>query len=317
MKALVLSGGGSKGAFQIGVLRQLVDRESADYDIYAGISVGALNAAMLSTGSTDETVDQLEDIWFNKIKGNHSVWRHNLWRYILGGIILILLFTIAAFVSFILTAPKWVTILLGLCTLASFYWPYYSLTHTHSIYSTDPLRHMLKKHLDTNRIKTSGKKLRVGVVSFTTGEYRSVTEEQDNIVDWIVASSAFPIFFPMQHIENEYWTDGGVTDVAPLTDAIKMGATEIDVILASPLDAGYYWGQPSIIKQMMRNVEIMSSEILRNDLHARCSMAKDVKIRIFLPDKPLTSNPLEFDPEKIKRMYDIGKKVANDVLDKS
>lgn len=317
MRAAVLSGGGVKGAFQIGVLRELLENDpNLDYDILAGISVGALNTSLLATGPLSEALPKLEDIWFNQVKGNHSVWRHHLWFYMLAGIITIALFIIMAFISFIVGWPKIVTIILALCALGSFYIPFYSLTHTHSFYYTDPLRERIESNLDLKKLRTSGKKLRIGAVSFTTGKYRSVTEQQENIIDWIMASSAFPVFFPMQHIENEYWTDGGVIDIAPLSEVIRMGATEIDIILCSPIDVGHYFGQPGIIKQMMRNIDIMSSEILRNDLEARSSIADGAKIRVFMPTIPLTSNALEFDPARIKRMYEVGRTVAKDMLEK-
>jgi len=63
MKALVLSGGGSAGAFQVGVLRYLVDNENVEYDIHTGISVGALNSALLASGTMKETLPLLENIW--------------------------------------------------------------------------------------------------------------------------------------------------------------------------------------------------------------------------------------------------------------
>ena len=316
MKAIVLSGGGVKGAFQIGVLRTLLDNNpNLEYDLYSGTSVGALNSTKLASGVFSEKLAELEDIWLNKVKGNGSVWSHHLWRYILIGIWVILFFMAAAFLSFIFSAPKWVTILFGLLTIASFYIPYYSLTHTHSIYTTDPLRKLIQKNIDLQSVKTSGKGLRIGAVSFTTGEYRVVDEQTDDLIDWIMASSAFPVFFPRVPILGQYWTDGGVTDIAPLSSVIEAGATEIDIILASPTNAGYYYGLPGITKQFMRDIDIMSSEILRNDLEARCAAHKGkIKIRVFEPEVALTSNALDFDPNKIKRMYNEGKRIAEKML---
>jgi len=50
MKALVLSGGGAHGAYEVGVLKRWMYEEGRDYDLIAGVSVGALNAAMLCQG---------------------------------------------------------------------------------------------------------------------------------------------------------------------------------------------------------------------------------------------------------------------------
>jgi len=78
MKALVLSGGGSKGAFQLGAIKRLMLVENNSYDIFCGTSVGALNASFLSQFSDRERLDglsQLLDIWTNlKQSDVYSGW---------------------------------------------------------------------------------------------------------------------------------------------------------------------------------------------------------------------------------------------------
>lgn len=313
MKALVLSGGGSKGAFQVGVLRSLLEQNpELDYDCYTGVSVGALNAALLATGPLNKTLPELEKIWLSKIKGNKSIWRHHLWRYLLIGICLIVLFIIAAFVSFILTAPKLLTMLFVILAIASFYVPYYSLNNTHAIYNNEPLRNLVNKYLDLSKLRQSGKKLRVGAVNFNTGFYGTGTEADEEIVEWIMASSSFPLFFPMEKINNHYWTDGGVVEITPLSDAINLGATEIDIIIATPVDPTYYHGHPGIPGQLLRNLNIMSAEVLRNDLNYKCK-SKNIKFRIFMPEQSLTEKALSFEPKKLKIMYEKGKIIGEKV----
>jgi NTE family protein len=66
MRALVLSGGGAKGAYQVGVLKRWIFEEKRQYDIVCGISVGALNAAALcQSKSTDfeESYEYLSGVW--------------------------------------------------------------------------------------------------------------------------------------------------------------------------------------------------------------------------------------------------------------
>jgi len=58
-RALVLSGGGAKGAFQVGALKWLIKKKGWDFDVIAGVSVGALNATMVALGK----FDRLEAIW--------------------------------------------------------------------------------------------------------------------------------------------------------------------------------------------------------------------------------------------------------------
>lgn len=312
MKALVLSGGGAKGSFQLGVLKSLLEQEqNLDYDCYIGISVGALNCSLLATGQLKETIIELENVWLNKVKGNHSVWKHHLLIYIFICIGIILLLLGAAFISFILSAAKWITIIFLILSAAALYLPYYALMNTHAIYRIDPLKELIKNNLDVKKLRLSGKRLRVGAVSFESGQYYSATEQDENIVDWILASSAFPVFFPMAEIDNNHWTDGGVVDIAPLADAIALGATEIDVILTSPIVPSKKEDLPGIPGQLMRILELMSTEILKNDIKSKCSKYKDLKIRIFMPDNYLTNNSLDFSPEKLRYMYNEGIRMAN------
>ena len=312
MRACVLSGGSNKGIAQVGFIRAIHNHDpELDYDLFCGLSVGSINAAFLATGPLKETLPQLEKMWFEKVKGNHSVWQHHLMNYIIFDIVVILLFTIAAFISFILTAPKLLTLFLGFCALACFYLPYYTVGHTHSVYKTDPLKKLINDGLDLNKLKSSGKKLRVGAVSFTTGKYHVATEQDDNIKDWIMASSSFPLFFPMPFIDGEYWVDGGLTSIALLHEALELGATEIDIILTSPMKVDPYSGHPGIIKQLVRDLDIVSAEMFKKDL----TNFTNIKVRVFMPEKTLTSNSLNFDPVRLKRMYvecrTLGEKIVN------
>lgn len=305
-RALVLSGGGSKGAFQVGVLRYLFNKEKPEYDIITGVSAGALNASMLATGSLDETLPKLEKVWLEEIKGNHSIWTHHLWYYILTGIALIVSLVISAFISFIFDGPKFLTIALGMLAMLSLYVPYYSLRHTKSIYKTEPLRKIVESNLDLEKLKTSGKKLRVGAISYETGEYKSGTELDDNIVDWIMASSAFPLFFPMVEINNQHWIDGGVMNIVLLQEAISLGAEQVDIILTQPLDLTALKTKFGLPSQTERVIDLMSSEMILNDVRV---FKYNKNVRIFMPSESLCSSSLNFNPTKINEMYGAGENI--------
>ena len=70
-RALVLAGGGARGAFQVGMLEELVINQEIDFDIIRGVSVGALNAAFLAQASTQgnslqnlkDAVGKLRELW--------------------------------------------------------------------------------------------------------------------------------------------------------------------------------------------------------------------------------------------------------------
>lgn len=89
MRALVLSGGGSKGAYQVGALKYMLGELKVVYDAFCGVSVGAINAAflgMFETGKEAESSLQLADLWSQL--DNSSIYRrwfpfgrwHAIWK---------------------------------------------------------------------------------------------------------------------------------------------------------------------------------------------------------------------------------------------
>jgi len=165
------------------------------------------------------------------------------------------------------------------------------------------LKSILEKELDIDKLKNSGKKLLVGAISYKTGKYHYGTEKDKNIIDWILASSAFPVFFPMVEIDGEHYIDGGVLSVDLLYEIQKLGAKEIDIILTSPINLSSFekFGLPH---QFERTLDLMSIENLNNDI-ALCKLNNNV--RIFMPKENFNISSLNFDPEKIKKIYNSGK----------
>src|ERR671923_797210 len=80
-RALVMSGGGAKGAFELGAIDYLVNDRKLDFDVIAGVSVGSLNAVLLAQGQgfqgLQQQVKRLKDVWFG-IRGNDDIYRTRL-----------------------------------------------------------------------------------------------------------------------------------------------------------------------------------------------------------------------------------------------
>lgn len=305
MRALVLSGGGVKGAFQVGVLRGMLEENpDLDYDIYSGVSVGAINVAVLAAGPFKETLPKLENVWLNEMKGNESVWEHSLFKNLAISASAIGLVFIGSIISFIL-APKWITGILMALGLGSLYAPYRILTTATSIYNTKPLRKLISEHLDLEGLKSSGKTMLIGSVSFQTGRYKTVDQYEPNLIDWIMGSCAFPIFFPPVTIAGQEYSDGGVREIVPIQDAIDAGATEIDVIIGSPIETNYNGLGSNLLQKVARFLEMSSSEVVVNDLQYRCEK-KNIKMRIILPDVQLTDNSLDFNMDSVRKLYQAG-----------
>lgn len=281
MKALVLSGGGSKGAFQAGVLRELLWNEHNQYDIICGVSVGALNGSLLATfpqGEEEKAFLKLRGIWDSI--STKKVYKH------------------------------WMP------------FSYIQALFKPSVYNSKPLHDLVKKMVTPEKIRKTGKKLMVGAVSLDTGEYNTFTEQDDDIVEGILASSSFPAMLLPVKAREQLWTDGGVRNVTPLKEAIDAGATHIDIVLTSPKN------KPLLKKKKYRTLEVahrslefMMDELITNDLKSVetinrvayelqgagiNSKYRQISTRLFRPDTPLTKNSLNFSQENIQHMYKQG-----------
>ena len=272
MKALVLSGGGVKGAYQLGVLQYLFEKENPAYDILCGVSVGAINAAFLSQFSKEDNekaIDRLAKLWSEV--DNKKIWKKSIFGKLV------------------------------------------SLWRS-SVYDSKPLQQWISSTLDVEKVRSSGKMLRVVAVSWDTGRVYVATEGDAFLQRWVMASSSFPIMLSPIEINGENWTDGGVRQVTPLGEAIRAGATDIDVIMCDnpkiirPFDSKGRSAMPTLT---IRALEIMVNQIedndlklcgLKNSLATLSDMYKEVKIRVFMPEVDLVEDSLDFSPTTIQRL---------------
>ena len=189
----MLSGGGARGAYQVGVLKRLTE-QGARWDLIAGVSVGAINAAhMAHFGVQTQRAGALTlEAFWRRIAGNKSIYT----GWTMGAL---------------------------------------ALLWQGAMYDTAPLRALLDGAMSEEVIRRSGVKLRLGAVSLKTGRYRTITERDERLADWVMANAAFPVAFRPSYIDGDLWVDGGVRNVTPILDAVKAGATEIDVVMTSPV----------------------------------------------------------------------------------
>lgn len=223
--AIVLSGGGAKGAFQVGVLKALIGERQVDFETVVGTSTGAIQAA----GVAQDDIPALVKFWTD-LKGADDIYKRR------GG----------TFISILTGQP--------------------------SLYSTDPLRGLLKAAIDERKIRASGKKLRIRVVNITNGQAITIAENASHIADWVYASCAMPFVFPpltskSAQGKEEQWVDGGVRDVTPLDVAFLERPRAILVVRPS---AAPEPDRPRKYKNLvdigLRAVDILSNEVSENDL---------------------------------------------------
>lgn len=273
MRALVLSGGGSKGQYHVGVIQHLMGELGIQYDIICGVSVGALIAAYLCQypkGQEAEASKELTEL-FSGIENKH-IWKHwFLVRYFAG---------------------LW----------------------KGGLMNSKPLRNTINKYLDTDRIRNSGRELRVGAVSLNKGDYRIFTQYDMPLKKIIYASAAFPIAFEPIEIYGQWWSDGGIRTVTPIKSAIFTGATKIDVVMASPpYSIPRFNPDPNSVEVALRTIELMSDQIIDDDLKKALLYNKLIEAGVdhekryiefnaVRPSEILNENSLEFLPKEAKVM---------------
>ncbi len=259
--ALVMSGGGAKGSFELGVADYLIRDLKVNPEVFVGVSTGNLNAAMLAQGKGEtgliDQLDALKGIWFG-LKENDDIYNDRFPGYIM------------KFLAAIFKAD--------------------------SVYSNKPLWQLIEKNVDIGKLKNSGRTLRVGVVGLMSGEYYTVDGSYPMIREMVRASASIPVFFNPVELdfrpgEKEWFVDGGVRDVTPLGaafDALKDLATsteanDIDniyVILASPLRSdriAEYKNIDSGIEIMKRSLSLLMNEVYLTDLQAALNINAAVK----------------------------------------
>ena len=277
MRALVLSGGGSKGAFQVGKIKKLTE-EGHRWNLVTGVSVGALNAAFLGKYNIDHqdtAAKELERLWLERVSKNSSVYE------------------------------GWLP---GILT-------YIPAVYRGSVWSTRPLRALLQDSFASGQLITTDTRVIIGVTSVTTGEYKTVNKFNASFIDYVLASASFPIAFPAVEIDGELWTDGGVRTVVPILDAIKAGATDIDVVMTSPVSPvirrlavassriDHSTTRPlKIIPMALRVTDILLDEVFSADLEKVQASYPNVTIRIHAPEFASKKNSLDFDANNIRTL---------------
>lgn len=224
--AMVLGGGGARGAYQAGFLHGLAQRHpDLQVPILAGISAGAINAAYLANhrGGFREMTEGLTRLWAGLT--TEQVFRVDL-----------------PWIAF--NVLRWgARLLMGRAS---------RVVGARSLLDNSPLRLLLEQVLqpESNALPGVAANLvsgRLQAVAITTSNYstgQSVTWVQGReITQWeqphrksvacrvgvehILASSAFPVFFPAVRIGACWHGDGGIRMIAPLSPAIHLGADRI------------------------------------------------------------------------------------------
>ena len=198
--ALVLGGGGAKGAYEVGAIAALDELGIKAGSVF-GTSVGALHAAMYAQGSMDAAAALWDNIRLSDVVSEESL-------------------AIADDAENIFDHPE---------KLLEFITRYAQKKGV----DVSPLMDILHKLIDEDKIRRSGVHLGIVTTRFPAlamVEKRLEEMETGSLIDWLMASaSCFPIF-PMKQVGGDRYIDGGFCDNTPVEMAVRSGARDIVAI---------------------------------------------------------------------------------------
>jgi NTE family protein len=209
-RVLVLQGGGALGSYQAGAYQALCHHDF-EPEWIAGISIGAINAAIIAGNPREKRVDRLKEFWemvsapvpwnpVTKSDRGRSLFNET-------SAALIATFGVPGFFT-----PRFPPAAV---------WPQGS-PQSQSYYDTAPLRKTLERLVDFDRINDLKTRLSVGAVSVTTGNFRYFDNFEFRKLgkkigpEHIMASGALPPGFPSIVIDGEHFWDGGIASNTPL-----------------------------------------------------------------------------------------------------
>lgn len=284
MRALVISGGGSKGAFAGGVAQYLREVQGREYDLYLGTSTGSLLISHLALDKTE------------KIKN---------------------VFTSVNQRSIFSSLPFKITRIHGQDQISINHFNVLQNFFKGKKTFGESLN-LKKLIMDTftpeefENLKASGKDIVVTVsnLSLNEVEYKSIKEfDYEDFCEWIWISCNYAPFMSLVLKNGCEYADGGLGSMVPIEEAIKRGATEIDAVVLQT-EVTYFNRLPS--KNVFALITNLFSFMLDRIEHQNIRIGKfaaankNVIINLYYTPTVLTTNSLIFDREKMESWWESG-----------
>ncbi len=223
--ALLLQGGGALGAYQAGVYEALLEH-GVQPTWVAGISIGAINSAIIAGNPLDRGVARLREFW-ELVSDAGDGGLSQFWTRLLHGD----------------HARGWANSLAAGNVAATgvpgffaprFLPPFLSAPGTPdatSWYDTGGLKTTLERLVDFDRINARQTRFSVGAVNVATGNFAYFDNETDTIrAEHIMASGALPPAFPAVEIDGDFYWDGGMVSNTPL-DWVLSSRSDLDTLV--------------------------------------------------------------------------------------
>ena len=286
MNALVISGGGSKGAYAGGLAEYLMRDCQRDYDLFIGTSTGGLLAPLLAAGKLNAAKQAFT-----------TVTQKNIYR-------------ICPFRIKKNGPSNFSTSINHLGIIKMF------IRRKKTFGDSTNLRKFISKYFlkdDFRKIKDTGKKVYVTVSNLTNEmvEYKSSDEcEYDEFCDWMWASANVLPFMSLMVKNGKEYGDGGFGCAIPIQKAINKGAEWIDVIALRPVEK-IKSNPPSddVFDILTKTFDFVLNQISLDDLMIGQLEAKhhQVDINYYYTPRILSDQVFIFDPEQMTNWWKEGR----------
>ncbi|MGJ8659220.1 patatin-like phospholipase family protein [Cellulophaga fucicola] len=285
MRALVISGGGSKGAFAGGVAQYLMEIENRDYDILVGTSTGSLLISHLALNNVGLLYDLYTNVNQRKI------------------------FSLNPFVVNRKGDREFVSINY-FNVLLQF------IKRKRTFGESKSLRTTIKKHFTVSDyrqiIENTSKDVVVTVSNLSKNrvEYKSIRDfSYEEFCDWIWISCNYIPFMSLVKKDGYEYGDGGLGCVLPIREAIERGATEVDAIIleSEKMEHNKVLGK-NPFSLMLSIYGFVLDQIEYHDISEGVIYAKHkgVKLNLYYTPTKLTENSLVFNKKLMAQWWEQG-----------
>ncbi len=304
-RALVLSGGSIKGAFQVGAFKALIESGYRPDSIY-GISVGSLNALFIAQEAGKQNVSVENIDWKSIVENLIYFWINNIRQ------------------------PNDIIKLKKSTQIA-----FEALTNNFKgLIDTSPLHNLIRRTISMEYIYKCPIKLEIGVVNIADGEIIYANPNYPNFIDYVLASCAIPIVMPIVNIGNspdKAFLDGSMRNVAPLKRAYDKGAEEIVCIACQAENlCGVTFNYGNLMYLADRVLDILLNENVNMDIERILTInsllsdnndvskrKKKAKITIIRPPVPINIDMFKFTYEDINNLIQTGYHIGKEIIMKN
>lgn len=297
MNSLVISAGGSKGAYGVGIVYYYTKILKKEYDSFIGTSTGSLIATLTASNKIDHLKEAYTNITHKDIfslspfkitKNKNGIYKYSIdhWN-----------------------------------VLKNFIKGNKSLGDT-TVFREKTIPKWFKKEDFDYINKNKNLEICVTNLTYERGEIiKSNTKDYETFLDYLWASTCAPPFMSIVDINNNQYIDGGVLNMVPIRKAILNGSDEIDIIILSEETIDVHLEKVrNVLHFIIKNLYMMMNKVKRVniDLDYLVYLAdKKIILNFHYIEKRLTNNSLIFDKEQMESWFEMGYNYAKDKKCKS